>query len=553
MFFVRKIRDQTSKNLALILSMSVLFAVTVFIAYKDAKIDMLFADAISDNNLLQAPFISHDINIQAIHTHLLKWPVAIIENLVGFTVPTHFVASLFILVLMNAGLGYIFYRFSNKNTLVTALCLLLLASVELLTGISANEGTLSMITIRNIEIPLTILLISFSLKQRRILTVPNILSVFLLAIIFVTDQLILFTSLAGIVFYYLFVLVRSARKKVKPQEDLVFYINFIAAAVLSRCIIFAFDKLGLASFYEMHNTNDNLSFVTSFSDMFNLSLKYIGKIFDVFGAGIFGQNISDGWLYVINIGVLGATLILSIRFFRSLPKKELNHDQKVLTALFLMYFFAVLIFTIIIPRELAGRYFAFLPPMGIMLIAYSSRSFKLKKPWTQYRYIIVAFFVILFLFACMAIRANDLYYREKYSLLSHRLGDTSRIVNILDQEKVSALIGMDVYEQTYWSNQIIKQQFDQKTGRKLAIVTVFCGTSIVDRQFTRTSWSKENGSRVAIRVKGCNLDDVKKVFGIPDSTYQLDKDDTLYIYSHDVRGKLDLRQYTENTFVKEAN
>ena len=53
---------------------------SAFIGYKNGRIDLRFADAVSDNNFLQAPFIPHDINIQNIHTHLLKWPVMLLEK-----------------------------------------------------------------------------------------------------------------------------------------------------------------------------------------------------------------------------------------------------------------------------------------------------------------------------------------------------------------------------------------------------------------------------------------------------------------------------------------
>ena len=538
-------------NLSLFVAACIALPVYAFIAYKNAKIDMLFADAISDNNFLQLPLIPHDINIQAIHTHFLKWPIALLENAIGFNFHTHAIISFLLLVAMNVALVYLFYIFSRRNKFITAICLLLLTSVELMTGISANEGTLTMITIRNIELPLTIGAVLALIRQRRLVSFASILATLILAVIFVTDQLLLFTSVIGIFFYALFTFMRHEEKLPSLLRDKTLFAGVVAGAVVSKAIVVLIQAVGIANFYEMRNTNDKLSFVSSFSGLFESTLNNIGEIFDVFGAGFFGQQLEYGPLYFINIGLLLATVYFAIKLFKNKTRQDTDVLDKTLIALFCMYFFAMLIFTVFIPRELAGRYFAFLPILGILLVAkeYERIQVRLlgKRSWGIFA---ASSLSILLLFFIMTLLANNIYYKQKYAMLSSSLGDTSTIVNILQKEKATVYITMDIYERGYWTGQVIKQQYDEKAHDKLSIGSVFCDNFIIDRQFTRKSWVTPSGKKVAVRVHGCDVKKIEQRLGNPSSIYNLAKDDALLIYQQDIRGKFRTDQFDTNSFVK---
>ncbi|GEM_PF-5498599 len=548
-----KVLHTIGRNRAFLLASLVVLPVFAFIAYKNAKIDMLFADAISDNNLLQTPFISNDINIQAIHTHLLKWPLAILENTVGFNFHTHAIISFLLLLAMNIGIGYIIYRVSGRNKNLTALLILALASVELLTGISANEGTLTMLTIRNIEIPLMILLFMFLVRQKTINTYPFVFTCVALGILFVTDQLLLFTSVIGAVLYYLYGLRHSLTWTSNVPADKPYYIGIFASAVIAKVISWTFGAFGIANFYELQNTNDKLVYVASFKQLIDTIILNIGKIFDVFGASFFNQPLVFGPVYIFNLILLLATVHYTVRFLKDAYKSRMkDSSEQVIVILLLTFFFAMLVFTILIPRELAGRYFAFLPVIGLILIAYyhkatPSLAFLDKLRMSRYVLLLV---IVLGLFATATYAANKIYYSPKYNDLSVKLGDTAAIVNILEKENVSTYITMDIYERGYWDNEVIKQQFDEKTHKKLAIESVFCGSFIVDRQFSRKSWVTANGSKVSIRVKGCDIAAIENKIGTPAKIYSVSKDDHLLIYNNDIRNKFDFKQFDTNSFVK---
>lgn len=498
---------------------------------------MIFSDAISDNNLLQMPFIAHDIEIQAIHPHLLKWPVVLLENTLGFNLSTHTIISVGLLLLMNIWLGYLLFKFSHKNIPVTALSLILLASVELLTGISANEGTLSMITIRNIELPMTIWLLTTLFKQTKILNIRTAFIAILLSIIFVSDQLILYTTIVGTVLYLLWSVVTRKTFHYSELTDKPLYLTVMIAAVLAKIITKLFAASGIAHFYE--RSSDGLLYAKSFNDLFENSLAYIGKIFDVFGAGFFGRQIFDGPIYALNIIVLILSIYLTYKFIIKTKKiKNQDIEQKTIVFLLASYFFAMLIFTVLIPRELGGRYFAFLPVIGLLLFAYSFRSFRLKNTpkSTIYTIVLLLGFVILFLY--MASGANRIYYNQKYDAISKKLGDTSTLIRSLTDNSITVYIDQD-----YWRNHIIKQQYDQKTNSSLAIPSVYCGGVVVDKQFSRKSWSQANGNRVAVRVKECDGPSVERAFGAPQKIIKLGEGDHLYLYDHDIRQVLDLREY----------
>lgn len=546
-----KLIERKLDKLCLAFAGAIMVGISAFIAYKNAKIDMLFSDAISDNNLLQAPFVFHDISIQAIHTHLLKWPIAILENTIGFNVYTHTVTSFLLLLAMNVGILYLCYRFSKKNLYATALCTLVLISVELMTGISANEGTLTMITIRNIELPITIALILFLVNRKWTFSPGVLLAILLLAVVFVTDQLLLFTSIIGIVLYYLYGVVKNKQLLSNIKDDASIYIGFLSAAVLSKVISVGFDVAGLASFFALRNTNEKLTYVASFTDLFNVTLSYIGEIFEVFGAGVFGKNIFDGWLYAINIIFLLITTHLIIKFLTALrSKRKLDKEEKVIFLSLLMFFFAMLVFTIIIPRETAGRYFAFLPVIGLLLVAIQGRKFRIAQKYRTIPYFTLAAAALLIFFFFMVQGASRVYYNQKYAQLQIKFDSNSKTVEILEKEKAGAYIMFDLYEQGYWYNQVIKQQYDEKTGKKLAIGSVFCDKFIVDRQFSRQSWVRPNGQKVAVHVRGCDIDKITDKLGQPSSTHELPKDGKILMYSTDIRGKLDQKQFHSDSFEK---
>lgn len=551
---MNKIYSWIRKNVLLLAAASIALPVNAFIAYKNAKIDMLFADAISDNNFLQAPFIAHDINIQAIHTHFIKWPIVLLENAIGFNFYTHAIISFLLLLTMNAALVYVFYIFAKRNKFITAICLLLLTSVELMTGISANEGTLTMLTIRNIEIPITILATLILLREKVITPVKFTLATLTLAIIFVSDQLLLFTSVIGALFYAILATIRLRGSLSVLIRDKIFYIGIFVAAITSKIISIFISVSGIANFYEMHNTNDKLTFVDSFKSLFNVTLDNVGKIFDVFGAGFFAQQLEHGPLYFINIALLLITVYLTIKLLRKPTGSAAHEDDeynRVLLALFCMYFLAMLIFTVLIPRELAGRYFAFLPIIGILMVAkqYQNITVQLHTPKMKYMFILGSLVTLLFFFI-MSVNANNIYYKPKYGAISSSLGDTSSIINILKKENARAYITMDINERGYWTGQVIKQQYDEKTHSKLAIGSVFCGNYIIDRQFTRRSWVTASNQIIAVRLIGCDLGKIKQYLGNPTASYTVGKDDMLLIYKNDIRNKFKTEQFDTNSFVK---
>jgi len=551
---MKKYGNWIRQNLLLVFAIFIAIPVSAFIAYKNAKIDMIFSDAISDNNLLQAPLQLNDINIQAIHTHVLKWPIALLENTLGFDFRTHAIMSFILLLAMNAGLVAIFYYFSKKNTAVTGIALLLLLSVELMTGINANEGTLTMITIRNIEIPIVIASVIYLMRQKWRFSWTTGLIILLLSVTFMSDYLLMYASVIGVGIYYLYGTWHTKSIFSSLATSPMFYVGIIGSALIARLLILLSNNFGIVSFYELSNTNDNLRYVDSFSGLFTVALNNIGKIFDVFGAGFFGQKIIAGPLYFVNIALLIATIYLSFTFFKKVLKHgERSTNERTILALFCMYFFAMLVFTVLIPRELAGRYFAFLPVLGLILLCreFSARRLQIRLGTVRQKAIAItgAAMIIVF-FVVTSIAADRLYYTPRYASLGASLGDTSSLVNILQKEEVGALVTMDIYERGYWHNNVIKQQFDENSNHNLAIASAFCNSFILDRQFSRQSWVNASGKRVAVQIRGCDLNKIVNKFGEPMATYDFSHDWKILIYKADIRERLDKRQFINNRFEK---
>jgi hypothetical protein len=538
---IKALLTAVKNNIFLIAASGIGLVVTAYMGYKNARYDMLYADAVSDNNFLQTPFVANDIEIQEIHTHLLKWPIALLENAVGFDLQTHVIASILLLVVMNAWLGYIFYIFSKRNTTATALGIVLLVSVELLLGINANEGTLSMITIRNIELPLAITLIYFSLKSTKYISIRNALLALLFALLFTTDQLLFYTTVIGTVLYLGINTIHKRSIKKTLLQDTSLYINVFVGAILYKIIDVLFAKLGIASFYE--RTSDSLFFVSSANELFTTILRNIGKIFEVFGAQIFGNQIMNGWVFLLNLATLVASAILIYSFTKRalVNKQPLSTKDKTLFLLILMYFLAMLLFTVFIPRELAGRYFAFVPVIGLMLIVRRLSTLKLS-PSIKYYWIVTAAIILATatLSSLMVMKANYMLYNPRYDLLAERRADVKPAVDALLKEDVSVYMDQD-----FWRVHIVKVQYDEVSPKQLAIPSNYCGGDEVNKQFARKSWSEPNGSSVAVRVKECSAADTKMIFGEPDKIVSLNTDDTdlLFIYNDDIRSILDLSEF----------
>lgn len=555
---LKTITKWSLNNPLFILSIIIILVTTVFIGFKNGKTDMIYSDAIVDHNLLQTPLLANDVNIQAIHTHLIKWPIIMFENFVGLTAANHVIFSIILLAVMNAWLGYLFYIFSKRNFSITALCLIALASIEIMMGISAGAGTMTMITIRNIELPAVITLIYLLMKQQHFLSTMNLIYVALLALLFASDFLILYTAVLGLIIYLLLTQFRLKHGKwtfLRQIKDKSFYLSILSAAILTKLILALLSAIGLGNFYEMQGSNDSLSLIGSFREMFLYTLDYAGEIMAVFGAGFFGHKIFDSWMFIINVVVFIVSIYLIVKALKSYAQADQNDTQlKTIIAITAMYFVAMLLFTVLIPRELAGRYFAFAPIIGLLLIAYYGRNFNIEtflKKMSHYPVTIIFIYIFtLLLFCALIIASNKTLYQKKYSDYSKNVGDTSHIVNVLEKEQVSALISVDLYERSFWNNHVLKQQYDQKTGKKLAIVSVFCGGTVVDRQFSKRSWSQPNGSRVALRVTSCDPQTVEKLFGTPNAIHNIKKDDNIYIYNDDIRDVLDMRQYDLNRFLK---
>ncbi len=362
--------NKLSDHGVLAFALAITALASAFIGYKNGRIDLRFADAVSDNNFLQAPFIPGDINIQNNHTHLLKWPVMLLENWVGFDVTTHRVTSIVLLLAMNLWLGWLFYVFSKKNAFATAVCLLLLSSIEIMTGLSANEGTLTMLTNRNIEVPMTVAILMFALTQRKFLTLASVLVTLLLSIIFVSDRLYAVYDGIGAVFYAVYLAVTSRNYDVRRLDNRPLFLTVVVAAVASEAIMKLFGLFGIALFFARRD--HALVFQGSFRDFFNYALDNVGRIFAVFGADYFGQKIYYGPFFLVNVIALALTVWLGVRFIKKVRGSGLADDrERVVFLLILMYFVAMLIFTVVIPRELGDRYFVFLPIIGLLLLAHA--------------------------------------------------------------------------------------------------------------------------------------------------------------------------------------
>lgn len=547
---LKKSLTSLPRTVLLITLVLALFA-TIFIGYKSAKFDMIYSDAIVDNNFLQLPFSRNDISIQAIHTHLIKWPIALFENMVGFNQTTHILTSIFLLIIMNGLLFYVFYRFSGRNLLVTSACIALLTSIELAQGLNAGEGTLSMITQRNIELPIMIGLVTYLLyRSRRTFKLSiALISSLLLLIVFISDYLLLYTTVIGAVVYVVY-RVYKVKNLSELRDNAVFYVPILFAALFTFLTVKALDALNIVDFFTMKNPENPLRFVSSSTDLFDITSGYVGSIFAVFGANFFNAKIEDIGIYFINLLVVAVGIPLLFKFLWSEWKKPSESTyNKSIVAMSCMYLLAMLIFTIIIPRELAGRYFAFFPLLVLLVFSRKYGNFHFKSTRNEKILIVSILFVSTAFILFQIVNTNQLLYQPRYDKQSKRIGDSGKIINELKRNNINALINIHGDNQAFWHSHVIKQQYDQSTKSQLAISSVFCGGMVVDKNFSKKSWSIPNGNKVAIRIKNCNPPEIKNLFGEPNSIVILGEDDVLYIYKSDIRTKLNLIQYETNTFI----
>lgn len=171
------------------------------------------------------------------HTQLLKWPLFVLPHLFRFAPWLYVILTILLVLITTGALLYVLYVINRRTVVFGALCILL-ASVLLLVPAQAFDGgvtaplSMAMLTGRNVEYVVYIAALALLVKMPRLRSWYFAGSTVLLSLLFVSDRLFLYFSLAGAALLGLTALVAGHKTLQRLAR------NWLAASVLAWLLSF---------------------------------------------------------------------------------------------------------------------------------------------------------------------------------------------------------------------------------------------------------------------------------------------------------------------------
>ena len=132
-----------------------LIAAVTYTSHKAALANQYVADSLADNYMFFGVNGLDQLAVPGTHTYLLKWPVFLLNNAVGFNLQTYVAVSVGLALITYLGFLFFVYKVAPSIRIVgmtaLALALIVLMTKTYLTDESFSLMGLAMPNIRNIE------------------------------------------------------------------------------------------------------------------------------------------------------------------------------------------------------------------------------------------------------------------------------------------------------------------------------------------------------------------------------------------------------------------
>lgn len=528
----------------LLLAITTLFVVivSVYVARKEALLNSSNADVLVYNNLFSTPFTTDDIYLQSEHTFFIKYPLFWLENWLGFSTNVHVAFSIAALLVMNIGVCWLIYLFSQRNKLVSSLLFFALASITLFSSVQGYFWGYSALTIRNIEIPLTLFVIAWLLKQEKFFSFTNFALLTLLVILNASDKLALSIILGAAVLFLILDIIWQKRDLVKLWKNRgVFYGSLLCSVVGAfalEAILKVLDILFLPKTAPLRTAESLVGVFSNIPVMLEDTL-------NLFGANIFGKEILALPPYILNFSIL---LLASYAVYKVGKVASLKHEPAI-TFMLMMVVSSFLVY-LLLHGTAADRYLVFIPFILLITAGYYFRDKRITvtTPWR--RVALAASALLLFVvLGFYSKQQRAAMAPENYNKLAPAISQTRDISADLLENDVELLAG------NYWIVHPNKFTFDQNFDNGLIIIPVV----VINEQkvnflrfISRDSWMKsplKTGKKTAYVARdvdytslALNKDlSVQKTFGTYAKKIDYPQEKTtLYLYDYDIRKNIDL-------------
>jgi hypothetical protein len=560
--------------LFLAFSLIILIAASIFIGYQQGRSEIWVGtvpgDFVSYNNALESPLKLNDVYVNPEHSFIFKFPIFLLQNLIGSTENVMIVTSILLLLLMNLGIAALIWSFSGKNRIIAGMGLLALASITLMTNPNQAFMSLSWVTIRNIEIPLAILLLRYGLRHRKMSIFGAIPLAILFGLVMVSDKLIAYNLVFGLFIFLVFELLASRRGFWRRNRRLVVFSILSLAATYAWQ--FGLDYSGLVKFSAPTNYTTTL-LPSSLSDIWRSLLDAFSSLFNVFGAGVFGQDVLKFTFLacILNVVILTLSVVAMVsvsrfylRYFANTfgtarYESSLVVNLRNLTFLICFALGAVILYVLLVdgPGTYNARYLIFFMPIGLLALVYAARIYwqKLLALYNRLRYkqfnlqflkfvrrcsITIVIIPLILVALGVETLATSSNYAEREPYISNQKIFVDDVIKVLDKYNVHVLLG------AYSEVHLIKWRYDQTHAQSLDInIMTYCAN--MESKSAKRSWHQADKSAVIILQTNslpCPPDDITNIWGKAGKIVKYEKGDVHFlVYKRDIRSTYDLSQF----------
>jgi hypothetical protein len=548
----RKRQKQRTSRLSLIIfvaSLICLLAASIFMGYKQGVQSPYYepypGDMVDYNNVLHEPYQTGDVYVNPLsHSFLFKIPLFLAQNLAGLSETTLLVSGILLILAMNSLVAYLIYRFSGHNKIIAGIGFLLLTSLTIMTNSPESYySPESWLTLRNIEIPLTIFCLLGAVHLKKFMSLKTLGLETALGLLFASDRLMLYILVLAVGIFLLFDFVRQKKRAIKRNLPLIGFCVLAVIMMAAWCV--------LVRSTDILRFPDNPMPAALANDMWSRLAGEIMALLYAFNSSIFSPNISANILaYLPNalicvVAVMAFAIILR-KFYLS---KESSLNKYGLRDMSFLICYALgdalLYFCIAYQPAITTdwRYLIFIRTVGVLAIVFAIYSYKKE---------ICAFLSrirhskIIILVVTIVILVTEILVITQIYATGKRINDVRKtyyvaIARVLEKENIHVFLG-------YFNDvQMAKFIYDQENSPELQI-NQFHPSCNFNAQEIKYSWMIADDSRVAVMpMRFCPAEEIEKIFGKPAKIIyiQNNRKKPLWIYDYDIRAKYDMRRFDQ--------
>ena len=527
----------TNQGKLLVLSIIFLAFASIFVGYKEAKINITNSDALSYNVMLSEPYSLNNYHAPADHANVIHFPFVSLENrLIDLThnnIPHYAIAAL-LMLLMNMGIIYIVYKISDKNKNATAIAGFLLTSITLFTELQGHVWGFSSTAIRNIEIPLIIMAILMIAKSTKIS--HSLLWIFLGVLIGLTDMLAMYYVAIAIMLFIAFEAIRLKSIKRIFAKYKIILLSLISIPILAKIISLIINKAGILVLVDR---SQGIRTTGSLSEMFNNLLTSIEGLMKLFGANVFNATVKSMVIYSLGFIVFAGIFYFVVK--AATKYKKMNTEIK----LIMMFGVAGIIFAVLF--GVTDRYLVYIPAISIIIMAYELKSkIQLKDKLNNKNLILICIVALIGFIALVG--CSNIFYNRAQPIASTKIGRYTSVdmSELMKDQNVGVVVG------SYWVVNATKYHYDKTSDQKLIVVS--CPDPINSRRVDYFNMSssgmkkqiQDNDRKSAIVVGTTMFDELQTkedvIEGLPYGKLVAEFSVDPYIvliYDSDVRDKID--------------